>query len=127
MLISDWSSDVGSSDLTKVDLHLEQLWSRNVTITTRLVDTVSTPMLLKTVEAKRLQSEKRVTHRFALDDILVAYETFSNAAASPAQKVVIDTCRRFLTAGAPLRYMRNTFMIDQGSSQRHSHVTTDFV
>src|SRR3546814_5664550 len=91
MLISDWSSDVGSSDLTKVDLHLEQLWSRNVTITTRLVDTVSTPMLLKTVEAKRLQPEQLVTHRFALDDILVAYETFSNAAASQALKVVIAT------------------------------------
>src|SRR3546814_5235665 len=64
---------------TKVDLHLEQLWSRNVTITTRLVDTVSTPMLLKTVEAKRLQPEQLVTHRFALDDILVAYETFSRS------------------------------------------------
>ncbi|WP_065846146.1 MULTISPECIES: zinc-dependent alcohol dehydrogenase family protein [Sphingomonadaceae] len=76
---------------TKVDLHLEQLWSRNVTITTRLVDTVSTPMLLKTVEAKRLQPEQLVTHRFALDDILVAYETFSNAAASQALKVVIAT------------------------------------
>ena len=76
---------------TKVDLHLEQLWSRNVTITTRLVDTVSTPMLLKTVESKRLQPEQLVTHRFALDDILVAYETFSNAAASQALKVVIAT------------------------------------
>ena len=76
---------------TKVDLHLEQLWSRNVTITTRLVDTVSTPMLLKTVEAKRLQPEQLVTHRFALDDILGAYETFSNAAASQALKVVIAT------------------------------------
>ncbi|OYW87938.1 MAG: alcohol dehydrogenase [Sphingobium sp. 32-64-5] len=76
---------------TKVDLHLEQLWSRNVTITTRLVDTVSTPMLLKTVEAKRLQPEQLVTHRFALDDILGAYETFSNAAVSQALKVVIAT------------------------------------
>jgi alcohol dehydrogenase len=74
---------------SKVDLHLEELWSRNVTITTRLVDTVSTPMLLKTVAAKRLQPEQLVTHRFALDDILAAYEIFSNAAASQALKVVI--------------------------------------
>jgi len=74
---------------SKVDLHLEELWSRNVTITTRLVDTVSTPMLLKTVAAKRLQPEQLVTHRFVLDDILAAYETFSNAATSQALKVVI--------------------------------------
>jgi alcohol dehydrogenase len=73
----------------KVDLHLEELWSRNITITTRLVDTVSTPMLLKTVESKRLRPEQLVTHRFALDDILGAYETFSNAADTQALKVVI--------------------------------------
>src|SRR3546814_18879071 len=48
---------------TKVDLHLEELWARNVTITTRIVNTVSTPMLLKKVESKRLQSEQLVTHR----------------------------------------------------------------
>src|SRR3546814_15815759 len=120
MLISDWSSDVGSSDLTKVDLHLEQLWSRNVTITTRLVDTVSTPMLLKTVEAKRLQPEQLVTHRFALDDILVAYETFSNAAASQDLKVVIATCRRFIPAAPPLRCRRTTFPISQPKSNRPS-------
>jgi len=46
-------------------------------------------MLLKTVEAKRLQPEQLITHHFALDDILAAYETFSNAAASQALKVVI--------------------------------------
>jgi len=75
----------------KVDLHLEELWSRNITITTRLVDTVSTPMLLKTVEAKRLRPEQLVTHRFALSDILEAYETFARAADTHALKVVIDT------------------------------------
>src|SRR3546814_10126100 len=48
---------------TKVDLHLEELWSRNVTITTRLFDTVSTPMLLKTVESKRLQPEQLVDRK----------------------------------------------------------------
>ena len=75
----------------KVDLHLEELWSRNITITPRLVDTVSTPMLLKTVEAKRLRPEQLVTHRFALSDMLEAYETFARAADTHALKVVIDT------------------------------------
>lgn len=73
----------------KVDLHLEELWSRNITITTRLVDTVSTPLLLKTVESKRLQAEQLITHRFAFADILDAYETFSHAADTGALKVVI--------------------------------------
>lgn len=53
------------------------------------VDTVSRPMLLKTVESKRLQPEQLVTHRFTLPDILDAYETFSNAADTGALKVVI--------------------------------------
>lgn len=75
---------------TKVDLHLEELWSRNITITTRLVDTVTTPMLLKTVEAERLQPAQLVTHRFPLDGILDAYDTFSRAAETNALKVVIE-------------------------------------
>ena len=75
---------------TKVDLHLEDLWSRNITITTRLVDTVTTPMLLKTVESGRLQPEKLITHRFKLDEILDAYETFGHAADTHALKVVIQ-------------------------------------
>lgn len=73
----------------KVDLHLEELWSRNITITTRLVDTASTPMLLKTVQSKRLRPEQLVTHRFALPDILEAYDTFARAADTGALKVVI--------------------------------------
>mgnify|MGYP001559820416 CR=1 FL=1 len=75
---------------TKVDLHLEELWSRNITITTRLVDTVTTPMLLKTVEAERLQPAQLVTHRFPLAGILDAYDTFSRAAETNALKVVIE-------------------------------------
>lgn len=75
---------------TKVDLHLEDLWSRNVTITTRLVDTVTTPMLLKTVEAGRLQPAQLITHRFLLPEILDAYETFGHAADSHALKVIIE-------------------------------------
>jgi len=74
----------------KADLHLEKLWDRNISITTRLVDTVSTPMLLKTVEAHKIEPAKLITHRFKLDKILDAYETFGNAAKSNALKVIIE-------------------------------------
>ena len=72
-----------------VALHLETLWSKNITITTRLVDTVSTPMLLKIVTAKKLDAAKLITHRFALNDIIKAYETFGNAAEKKALKVIL--------------------------------------
>lgn len=74
----------------KVDLHLEKLWSANIAITTRLVDTVSTPMLLKTVEAKKLDPSRLITHRFTLDNILDAYDTFGRAADTGALKVLIS-------------------------------------
>jgi len=73
----------------KADLHLDRLWSRNIAITTRLVDTVSTPMLLKTVEAARLDPSRLVTHRFALADIMEAYDVFERASQTGALKVVI--------------------------------------
>src|SRR5450432_2737420 len=53
----------------KADLHLEKLWDRNIAITTRLVDTVTTPMLLKTVQSKKLEPKLLITHRFRLDQI----------------------------------------------------------
>jgi alcohol dehydrogenase len=74
----------------KVDLHLENLWDRNITITTRLVDTVSTPMLLKTLHSHQLDSKPLITHRFKLDHILDAYETFAHAAETHALKVLIQ-------------------------------------
>jgi alcohol dehydrogenase len=74
----------------KVSLHMESLWDRNITITTRLVDTVSTPMLLKTVQSGKLDPKRLITHRFKLDAILDAYETFANAAGTKALKVVIE-------------------------------------
>ncbi len=77
-----------------VELHLEKLWDRNIAITTRLVDTVTTPMLLKVVRSGKLQPSKLVTHRFALNDIMKAYDTFGNAAKEGALKVV-------LTSGEP--------------------------
>jgi alcohol dehydrogenase len=75
---------------TKVDLYLEDLWSQNITITTRLVDTVSTPMLLKTVQSKKIEPGMLITHRFNLDQILVAYEIFGKAAETNALKVIIS-------------------------------------
>jgi len=72
-----------------VELHLERLWSSNITITTRLVDTVTTPMLLKTVLSGKLRPEKLITHRFALNDIMKAYDTFGNAAKEKALKVIL--------------------------------------
>jgi len=71
------------------ELHLETLWARNITITTRLVDTVTTPMLLKTVSSNKLNPAKLITHRFALKDILQAYDTFQNAAREKTLKVIL--------------------------------------
>jgi alcohol dehydrogenase len=72
-----------------VELHLEKLWDRNIALTTRLVDTVTTPMLLKVVRSGKLQPAKLVTHRFALGDVMQAYDTFANAAAEGALKVIL--------------------------------------
>ena len=75
---------------SKVDLHLESLWSRNIAITTRLVDTVTTPMLLKTVQSKKLEPKLLITHRFRFGQILNAYDTFARAASTRALKVIIE-------------------------------------
>jgi alcohol dehydrogenase len=74
----------------KVDLHLEKLWDRNITITTRLVDTVSTQMLLNSLRSKKIDPKLLITHRFKLDQILDAYDTFGHAAKTHALKVIIE-------------------------------------
>ena len=74
----------------KADLHLEKLWDRNISITTRLVDTASTPMLLKILGAHKIDPRRLITHRFKFDDILDAYATFANAASTRALKVIIE-------------------------------------
>ncbi len=74
----------------KADLHLEKLWDRNIAITTRLVDTVTTPMLLRTVQSRKIEPKQLITHRFRLDHILDAYETFGAAAKTRALKVLIE-------------------------------------
>jgi alcohol dehydrogenase len=73
-----------------VNLHLETLWSKNITITTRLVDTVTTSMLLKTVSSKKLDPSKLITHRFTLNDIIKAYDVFQNAATEKTLKVILS-------------------------------------
>jgi len=72
-----------------VELHMEKLWDRNISITTRLVDTTTTSMLLKVVRSGQLQPRKLVTHRYAMHDIMKAYDTFGNAAKESALKVVL--------------------------------------
>ena len=74
-----------------VSLELDRLWSRNITLTTRLVDTVTTPMLLKLVRLHRFPAEKLVTHRFRLADAMAAYDVFGDAAKVQALKVVMRT------------------------------------
>ncbi|POR39209.1 Alcohol dehydrogenase [Tolypocladium paradoxum] len=99
---------------TKVDLHLEHLWDRNIcecrprarlwssharllttyvmkqAITTRLVDTVSTPMLLKLVQSGKLQPVQLVTHHFKFDEVEEAYRAFGQARKTGAMKVLIN-------------------------------------
>lgn len=72
-----------------VSLHMETLWSKNITITTRLVDTVMTPMLFKTVQSKKIQPKQLITHHFKLNEVMKAYDTFGNAAKEKALKVIL--------------------------------------
>lgn len=74
----------------KVDLHLERLWSQNITITTRLVDTATIPQLMQAVQRKRLAAASFITHRFALREIEEAYAVFGNAAETGALKIIIN-------------------------------------
>ncbi|MED3661744.1 zinc-dependent alcohol dehydrogenase family protein [Ureibacillus sp. FSL K6-8385] len=73
-----------------VELELQNLWIQNVTITTGLVSTSSTPMLLKTLSSGKIKVEELVTHAFKFENILDAYDTFQNASKEKALKVIID-------------------------------------
>ncbi len=74
---------------TSVELKLQDLWIKDVAITTGLVSATTTPMLLKLVAQGKLTPERFVTHRFTFDSIMDAYDTFSRAAQSKALKVII--------------------------------------
>jgi alcohol dehydrogenase len=80
-------------------LHLERLWIRDVTITTGLVDTFTTPKLLRLIADGRLDPTPFATHRFELDEMTEAYDTFSDAATTNALKVVLSGHPVHLQAG----------------------------
>jgi alcohol dehydrogenase len=73
-----------------VTLHLERLWSRDVTITTGLVDTSSIPTLLKLVTSSQIDAKQFITHRFGFDEFIEAYDVFGRASETGALKVVLS-------------------------------------
>lgn len=73
-----------------VQLHIEELWIKNINISMGLVCTNTTPMLLKTLKSGKVDPGRLVTHRFKLDEIMQAYEVFGNAAREKAMKVIIS-------------------------------------
>lgn len=72
-----------------VELHIEELWIKNINISMGLVCTNTTPMLLKTLQSGKVDPARLITHRFSLDRILDAYEVFGNAAREKAMKVIL--------------------------------------
>ena len=74
-----------------VPLHLERLWSQNITITTGLVDAVTTPFLLASIEAGSLDPARLVSHHFTFADVQEAYDTFKNAGSKRALKVIVTS------------------------------------
>jgi alcohol dehydrogenase len=73
-----------------VEFQIQKLWIQNITLTTGLVNTNTTPMLLKTVQSKKLQPEHLITHRFTFDRFPQAYEVFANAGKEKALKVIVS-------------------------------------
>ncbi|MEO6883339.1 MAG: zinc-dependent alcohol dehydrogenase family protein [Bacteroidia bacterium] len=72
-----------------VDLQIQNLWIRNITLTMGLVNANTTPMLLKTVSSGKIEPKKLITHHFKLDEMLHAYEVFGNASKEKAMKVIL--------------------------------------
>ena len=75
---------------TSVDLQLQDLWIKNITLTTGLVNTNTTDMLMKNVQSGKLKPAELITHRFPFADFMRAYEVFANASKEKALKVIID-------------------------------------
>jgi alcohol dehydrogenase len=71
-------------------LHLEKLWIKDVTMVTGLVDTFTTPTLLKLIAQGRLDATPFATHRFKLSEAMEAYDVFGAAAETNALKVVLE-------------------------------------
>ncbi|SEL59805.1 zinc-dependent alcohol dehydrogenase family protein [Parapedobacter koreensis] len=74
----------------KVDFEIQELWIKNLTITTGLVNTNTTPMLIKAVSANRFDLSKLITHRFGLDEVEKAYDVFLNASREKAMKIIVN-------------------------------------
>jgi alcohol dehydrogenase len=70
-------------------LHLEDLWIKNVTITTGLVDTYSTPTLMSMLATGQLDTASFVTHHFPMEAMIEAYDVFARASETGALKVVL--------------------------------------
>lgn len=75
---------------TSVDLQLQDLWIKNITLTTGLVNTNTTAMLMKNVQSGKLKPTELITHRFPFAEFMRAYEVFANASKEKALKVIID-------------------------------------
>jgi alcohol dehydrogenase len=74
---------------TPATLHLEKLWTRDVTITTGLVDTYSTPTLLRLVASHQIDAGRFASHHFGLQEMMEAYDVYQRAAETGAVKVVL--------------------------------------
>jgi alcohol dehydrogenase len=73
-----------------VNLEIQNLWIQNITITMGLVNTNTTPMLLKTVQSGKIRPQELITHRFKLEEIIKAYGVFGNAAEEKALKIILS-------------------------------------
>jgi alcohol dehydrogenase len=73
-----------------VNLQIQDLWTRNITITMGLVNTNTTPKLIETVVSGKINPKNLITHHFKLDDIMHAYEVFGNPAKENSMKVIIE-------------------------------------
>ena len=71
-------------------LHLQRVWDRDLTITTGLVDTYSTPTLIRLLASHHIDAQRFVTHHFGFDDFMQAYDVFSRAGETGALKVVLN-------------------------------------
>jgi threonine dehydrogenase-like Zn-dependent dehydrogenase len=88
-----WKEGVGkAAEAGDPGANGRDLWDRDISITTRPVDTVSTPMPLNSPRSHKIDPKPPITHRFRLDHILEAYETFGHAADTRALKVIIEAC-----------------------------------
>ena len=74
----------------KVDFEIHKLWIKNLTITTGLVNTNTTPMLLKATSTHKLDLKKMITHHYKLSEMEKAYQTFLNGSKEKALKIIIN-------------------------------------